>query len=281
MVLIQDLIEHYTRHPGGYEHRQIISLAGEAKRYCLSDRCVAALIWTLTHHPGSIEKNLDCILPPDRPVWIEFANGIRTATATSSLGNTSSPPERVGYLFARNGDSDVVSLVTAWSLKESEETGLRPVFHSLAIGHMSTNRFGLQAHEARTILDGSPRAVFERLVDSVDITVPENFQREVETLAGPGQETQALFQCRFDLVAEIPFALAALIATRNEDVRVNAIDEDPLHLVDLSDKPRRSLFGRFAAPKPNGFARRGNIRKMRVGWQIPSDPIASLQIASE
>lgn len=248
------------------EHADIGRLLGEAHAYRLSDRCASELANLIRVNPHNIESNLDLMRLPGQVTWIEYADGPRAAADVIPLPGAHHPTTAGALVCAINdGEADKLLIVTAWAFADGA------AHHSYATGQMHLDHLSDLAYGARTMFSKTPDESLQRLLDSVIVGTPSGFSNEIkwhETSENPTDEARAdaaisqrIASARNDVISEIPFVLAALLAISTSDVSISRESDEALWSVDLPAGDRwRWPWAR------RGFERRGKKDARILGY---------------
>ncbi|MGH0003735.1 hypothetical protein ACQU0X_26970 [Pseudovibrio ascidiaceicola] len=182
---------------GSPEHKSVTDELIHSEKFLLSIELHLSLLDVCRHHSYTVERNLDRITIPEKPIWIEWRAPMLTGHGGAENAVT-------GCLVAPDPNSvSGLFILTGWF----DGTMAR---HSYATAHIDVNSIYGLARLSRRQLSVEHDEVMERIMSFVNLSLCASFEEELRILYP--KQALPLDAVYRDASGEIPLCLAALIA---------------------------------------------------------------------
>ncbi len=235
--------------PGAPERERLLSLLSEAKTIQVDDVVTSSISDTLASRSWMVEQNLDFLMLPYDPVWIEWSEKAR-GTDIDLLQDGVQHPERVGVLLAR-ADEDVIGCSVAWQLPDGR-VDLAPAFVSINSADMAQH-----SQQARHRYSKVSTESWARIMSLIFTSIPKSFLDEMEELQdvkeGDVDIEKMSNAARREVSAEALFVVAILVFLSCGQRKITEGDAGDL-VLSHGDKNWRSSFWPSGFSRKNGFS---------------------------
>ena len=231
---------------GADEHLQVAGLLKEARKIKVGRPAAEAVRAWVDADPWAVECNLDSIVPPSRPLWLEWPLVTRS-------GHGGGEDAVTGCLVAPNPEHPgLLALVTGW------ETGDGQARHAFAVAVTDLQGLYDLSWGARNRFSRTPDESLERMMSSVSVSFPGGFADEIDILTdGSAEAREGMMR---DATSEIPMVFGLLVALDRRGGLSLSLMDDGTEEAGLSPAPpvgfMSRMASRIAGTKPAPFTRK-------------------------